>query len=342
MQLRTLFTFAATTAFLACGGQPDGPAVTPEPIERSAVTALGRLEPGLGVIDIGAPLGERVRRLQVAEGETITKGTILAVLESFDERQTEVDMRRAQAEEARNRLQRSREVGPLAVAAREATTRRLEADLDLATSDLRRTRELVTEEVVPERDLEFQEAVEAQARAALDEARTVLEREQRERRLAIAEAAAALATAEAAQARAEASLAQSEIRAPVDGEVLDLLVLEGESTDNSAILRLGEIRRMVAVAEVYETDVRFVREGQRAIITSPALAGDLRGTVSQISDLVHKNDVLGIDPGADTDSRVIEARILLDQPELAARFVHLQVDVTIEISDHDSGIDQGS
>lgn len=308
---------------------------------RVTVTALGRLEPGLGVIDVGAPPGERVRHLRVDEGQTVQDGDVLAVLESFDERRTDVLVRRALAAEARHRLRRAREVEPLAVAGREATVRRLEADLTLAESDLARTRALVASGVIPEREQAFQEAVEAQARAALDEARTLLEREGRERALGTLEARAALESAEADLARAEATLEQSQIRAPVDGEVLDLLVLEGESTDRGAILRLGEIRRMYAVAEVYETDARFVRQGQRATVTSPALGETLSGRVDRISDLVNKNDVLGIDPAADTDARVLEARILLDQPETAARFVHLQVDVTIETGDA-SAADGGS
>ncbi len=330
MKARSLGAIFGMLSLLACGSQSDQPIPEPTSEARSTVTALGRLEPGLGVVDVGAPPGERVRHLRVTEGQLITAGDIVAVLESFEERRTEVEVRRALTAEARHRLRRARDVEPLAVEARAATTRRLEADLNLAISDLRRTRDLVASGVIPEREQEFQEAVEAQARAALDEARTLLERERRERALAIAETRAALDTAEATLTRSEATLAQSEIRAPASGEVLDLLVLEGESTDSSAILRLGEIQQMYAVAEVYETDARFVREGQRATVTSPALAETLTGRVARISDLVHKNDVLGIDPAADTDARVLEARILLDHPEVAARFVHLQVDITIE------------
>ncbi len=333
---RNLLAILGLIGFIGCRAEPTSTINNSAAVDRSQVTALGRLEPGLGVIDVGSPPGERVRRLEVTEGEAVSAGQVLAILESFDERRTDVEVRRALAVEARNRLTRAREVGPLAIAAREATVRRIAADLALATSDLRRTRELVASEVSPERDQEFREAAVAQAKASLDEARTVLERENREHELTITEAEAAVATAEAELARAEASLAQSEIRSPADGEVLDLLVLAGESTDGSAILRLGESQKMYAIAEVYETDARFVRPGQRATITSPALADALTGTVARVSDLVHKNDVLGIDPAADTDSRVFEARILLDNPEVAAHFVHLQVDIAITVGENAS------
>lgn len=320
---------------VACSDTSDVAAerTTRDPADRSVVTALGRLEPGWGVIDVGAPAGGRIRELRVVEGDEVAAGDVLAVLESFDELRAQVAVRRAGVAEAKQGLRRAREVGPVAVAAREATVRRLEADLRLAESDLGRTRRLVADEVVPERDSEFQGAVEAQARAALDEARSALERERREQRLAVAEADAAVATAEALLERDVASFEQTEIRAPVAGNILDVYVFAGEATSEGPILRLGEVRAMYAVAELYETDARFVRPGQKAVVESRALPKALQGTVEQRSRIVRRNDVLDIDPTSDTDTRVIEARILLDDSEVAADFVHLQVDVEIDVGD---------
>ena len=323
----------AGLALSGCGprsqGQPTASSST-SAAERSAVAALGRLEPGWGVVDVGAPAGDRIRELQVEAGAEVAAGDVLAVLHSHDERAAQVEVRQAQVDEARQRLERARLVGPLAVEARQATVRRLEADLQLAESDLGRTQRLVSDQVVPVRESDFQGSVEAQARAALDEARAALEEERRSRRLASAEAAAALASAEALLARARATLAQSVLRAPVGGTVLEVEVFAGESTGNGPVLRLGETSTMFAVAEVYETDARFVREGQRAVIASPALPKELNGWVVWRSRLVHKNDVLGIDPAADTDTRVMEVRIRIDETGIAADFVHLQVDVEID------------
>jgi HlyD family secretion protein len=63
---------------------------------------------------------------------------------------------------------------------------------------------------------------------------------------------------------------------------------------------------MYAVAEVYETDIAKVRNGQRATVTSAVFAGTLQGTVAQISKQIGKKDVLNTDPAADTDARAIE------------------------------------
>ena len=84
------------------------------------------------------------------------------------------------------------------------------------------------------------------------------------------------------------------------------------------------------VAEVYETSARHVQIGQRATISSPALGRRLNGKVEQIGQRIFKNDIYGIDPKADSDSRVVEVRIRLDDSELAGRFTWLQVDVSIE------------
>jgi HlyD family secretion protein len=100
-----------------------------------------------------------------------------------------------------------------------------------------------------------------------------------------------------------------------------------------SILKLGDTERMFVTAEVYETDARRVSPGQSAVVTSKAFAPGQRvtGTVKSISALVHKKDVLSIDPAADADARVLEARNQLSESALAARYNHMQVDVTIDV-----------
>ena len=46
--------------------------------------------------------------------------------------------------------------------------------------------------------------------------------------------------------------------------------------------------------------------------------------------MIYKNDVLSVDPTADTDTRIVEVRVRLDSALPATRFVHLQVDVVIQ------------
>jgi HlyD family secretion protein len=90
---------------------------------------------------------------------------------------------------------------------------------------------------------------------------------------------------------------------------------------------------MYAVAEVYETDIAKVRNGQRATVSSPVFAGTLEGTVARIGKQIGKKDVLNTDPAADTDARVVEVRIRLapESSKKVAALTNLQVEVKINI-----------
>jgi HlyD family secretion protein len=132
---------------------------------------------------------------------------------------------------------------------------------------------------------------------------------------------------------AEARLARTVVRAPSAGEVLKILTHAGETVGRYPILRMGDTAAMFVVAEIYETDAALVRPGQRATVTSKAFPGQsIGGRVERVSSLIYKKDVLDVDPTTDTDARVIEARIRLDDSRVAARFNQLQVDVSIAVA----------
>jgi HlyD family secretion protein len=73
-----------------------------------------------------------------------------------------------------------------------------------------------------------------------------------------------------------------------------------------------------------------VRVGQRAGVSSPAFGRALAGSVERIGLRIGRLDVLGTDPVADTDARVVEVEVRLDEPEPAARLTNLRVDVLFE------------
>ncbi len=127
-----------------------------------------------------------------------------------------------------------------------------------------------------------------------------------------AEAELASSIAAARQVRADLELAY--IRAPIAGEVFKIYTRPGEATNSKGIIELGQNDRMVAVAEIYESDIGKIRMGQIAEIKSEtgAFAGTIRGTVSQIGLQIAKKDVLSTDPAADADSRVVEVKLVLD------------------------------
>jgi HlyD family secretion protein len=136
--------------------------------------------------------------------------------------------------------------------------------------------------------------------------------------------------AKARLAGARAELALSEVMAPTAGRVLAIHAHDGERVGADGILELGQTDEMYAVAEVYETDIGRVREGQVASITSAALASPLTGVVERIGLMVAKMDVLGTDPVAKTDARVIEVDIRLDEGQDVSKLTYLQVTVEIK------------
>lgn len=181
----------------------------------------------------------------------------------------------------------------------------------------------------------------SQARVA--EAEAVLERAEQEATRSgklRAGAAASIAKQEDAEmavkiARAGLEVARAEldrslVRAPFAGQVLAVHARAGERIGPDGLLELGRTDEMFVVAEVYETDVHKVAAGQRAIMTSPALPEPLTGQVDQVGLRIGKMDVLGTDPVAKTDARVVEVEIRLDDPAAAARLTNLQVKVKIQ------------
>ncbi|HZO09710.1 MAG TPA: efflux RND transporter periplasmic adaptor subunit, partial [Myxococcota bacterium] len=139
-----------------------------------------------------------------------------------------------------------------------------------------------------------------------------------------------VAVARAQLARARAELERSRITAPVAGLVLDVHARPRERIGPDGILELARVDRMYAIAEVYETDIGRVRKGQRARVTSPALAAPLGGEVEWVRPKVEKQDEIGTDPAARKDARVVEVKVRLDDADAAAAFTNLQVEVEIE------------
>lgn len=281
--------------------------------EPQGVSALGRLEPENGIIRVSASstpeaiLGAILVELRVKEGDDVQAGQLLAVTDtaavmvalakeaqaSLDFAEREVDTARSQATEACVRAD---------VAAREAE---------------RRTR-LLAQGVAGEEEAESARG-EAEARKASCASATT----------AVRSAETAVEVARARLARVQAEAQRSYIRAPFSGRVLEIIVHPGELIGERGILELGRVDRMYAIAEVYETDIRHVKIGQRATISSPALDRELTGTVQAIRQKVAKQDEIGTDPAARKDARIIEVPILLDDAESAAGLTNLQVDVVI-------------
>jgi HlyD family secretion protein len=342
---------------------PQGDATAVAATNRLAVAALGRLEPEGEVIDVGAPAGDRLGRLLVVEGQPVQTGEVLGYLETYAERRAEKEWIASQLHEARTRLEAEtahgealigeadlaikqvEEVQLLDIQAQEAKVRVLEEELSNANRELNRIKALRGTGAASPQETDSKSTAVNRAKDELLSARAVRDRLKVARDINLLQARAQLLTARANLAKVKstipvASLAKNLVlaenresltvlRAPRPGRVLRLLTRPGEATGSKPILRLGHTGQMMVVAEVYETDVRHIRLGQKAEVQSSALATPLTGTVAHVGWLIYKNDVLHIDPTANTDARIVEVRIRLDQSEPAERLTNMQVNVRI-------------
>jgi HlyD family secretion protein len=232
-----------------------------------AVSALGRLEPQDGIRHVSGPSLQSVvvRDLLVDRGDRVTKGQLLAVLDTAELQAAVVKEREAELANARREYDRS-----------------LELSRSQVESDSRR-----------------------------DEWRTKV------------------AVLEAQRDRAECERKLTEVRAPIDGQVLDVHTRSGEKVGPNGILDLGATQAMFAIAEVYETDIARVAVGQRAQVSSPVFASTIGGVVERIRPKIQKQDALGTDPAARKDARVVEVEIRLDQSAPVAGLTLVQVEVLI-------------
>jgi ABC exporter DevB family membrane fusion protein len=253
--------------------------------------------------------------------------------------------------------------------ARKATIERIRAELINAQTDCRRYQTLYLDGAVPEQERDrfclqaetiaksLQEAeanlnrIERtmkqriqEAKANLDRTRTTLAQEIKANQAALEAVAevrpvdvqvaeAQLISDQALVKRARAELNLAYVKAPKSGQILKIRTWPGEVVGNEGIVDLGETGEMYVRAEVYETDIQRVRVGQTATIRSDGLAGELTGVVSEIGLQVGRQNVLGTDPVADADARVVEVKIRLT-PESSTQVSGLSnLEVTVVIED---------
>jgi len=366
--------YAAGTGYFAAAREPLAGVQAKQP---PSIAALGRIEPGSEIINLGADLSpDRLELLFVARGDVVEKGQVLGYLGAYAEQVAQRDMYHAQLEEARLRLKteielnRSRiesaetrqkqilEVSPLRIAAQEATITSLEAKLANDKDILASQSQLYSRGVSSRRLQEDQHAMVLQGEANLKSARArlaeltqqftidkidaevqiKLARDQLER----SKAEFPVASLESQVAWAEARIQRLRITAPIAGRILNIKVKPGEIVGSGPILTMGDISKMRAVAEVYETDIGQVKLGQAAVVSSRALPRPMTGRVVRIGNMVFKNDVLNVDPAARADARVVEVWIELDDPAPAAQLTNLTVNVLIKSGDADPAVAQSS
>ena len=324
---------------------PAAPQIHPAPV---TVTALARLEPEGAIIDVGVPAGTRVDRFEagIHESARVRRGDVLAYLDTYAEAAAARDHAASELEEARLRIRRAEQTLPLGIEAQNAERRRAEAELERLRADLQRADQLRAGGAILQNQYDATAAAVREAEESVRRNEALLAQLEEDRDLQLQGSRAAIRSTQAGPVRgelsarvqtlthaltlAEARLELTRVRAPSSGEILQIVTRPGEAIHGQPLLRMGDTDVMVAIADVYETDVQFVRVGQPATVKSAAFTQTVTGVVQRIGRLIQPSNVIGIDPTAAADKRVIEVRIRLDSSTTASRLNGHQVDVAID------------
>jgi len=253
--------------------------------------------------------------------------------------------------------------------AQEASIKKLEAELKNAEAEYQRYQQLYSQGAVSNSLYDSKGLTVETAKQQVDEAKAVLNRINTTASKQLAEAKAALARTNATGSKqvseakatltsiaeirpvdvaaaktevenaiatlkhAQTELAGAYIKAPMAGQIIKIHTRVGEKISASGIADLAQTNQMMAIAEVYQTDIGKVKLGQQAVISSQAFVGELRGTVAQIGLQVNRQNVFSNQPGENLDSRVVEVKISLnpEDSKRVAGFTNLQVQTAIEI-----------
>lgn len=261
---------------------------------EAIVSASGKINPKRSV-NISADTMGRVTELAVQEGQIVKRGQFLM---QIDPRNLESAYQRSQASlaAAESQLEQTRTL-----------VRTAEENLALARENLRRQRDLWTEQLT--------------TKEALDRAETevrVRETELSERRQQVSTQDQRIRQERAVLASARYDLSKVRIESPIDGIVTRRNIEEGETVvigtmnnPGTVLLTIADMSIIEAEVEVDETDIPTIQIGQPAKITVDAIRDHtFAGTVSEIGNSPIQTTSTG-QQGQATNFKVV---VTLDEP----------------------------
>lgn len=281
--------------------------------------APGTIEPADEAMNLITQSAGVVKEILVKEGDQVVAGQVLVRLHDEVEAAI-VAGARADVEAARAQLAK------VLRGARIEDVRDGEALAEAARLSAEQSRREATRvAALQARDAASQdEADAAEAKAQVD-ARTAAAAEARFRALAngsrredVALARAQLEQAEARLAQAQAQLDRLVLRAPIAGEILDVLVRPGELVNPlqpqaGAALIMGDTTRVRARLQIDERDVARVKVGQRGWVTAAAYGAQrFPGHVVEVNRRMGQKTLVTSDPGEKLDVQVLDVILELD------------------------------
>lgn len=306
-----------------------------------SVVALGRLAPEGKVITISPPFGAgdaRIDAIQVKVGSQVERGETIALLDNLASLESALASAEANVALQKTALEQTRmTVGASLDEAKAAYASAIDGQ-QLALQEAERLKSLRKQGAVAQAELD--QAITAYSQAQMDVAKaeaTVkrFDSQAVEKQPDVAVAARRVDTAIADLNRAKRDMARGIVTAPVSGTILDIHARPGEKPGVEGILDIGNVQRMTAELEVYQSEISFVAIGQQVELSADALTKSLTGMVSEIGFSVEPQTTIADDPAANTDARVIKVTVNLDEDssKRASRLTNLEVTGRIAVED---------
>ncbi len=274
--LIVLFTIFAVLTLTACGADNAEITSTPEPVTKSGVIAEGRLLP-LNSLDQSFTLAGKVAEEHVADGDEVEAGGVLASLEVSPEAALALARAREEvlaAEQALEALQASADLNlaqaELSVINPHQAYETAQAAFDVNKSD----------ENKAGRDLASAQVTLAQELLTRIESRNGIDPD------ALAAVEARLASAQAGLESELALVAAHELKASLDGTVIDQSLQPGQMVGAGVpVMVIADLSaRVVHTDNLSETQIAMVEVGDAAEVVLDALPGlKLSGEVTHIN-----------------------------------------------------------
>lgn len=296
------------------------------------VSAPGEIEPKTKV-EISAKVSARVVELPYEEGDRVTCGNPDAdppvppsVLVRLDSKDLESQLLSAQANRAAQAAQM--EVELARIASQKASLDGTAATLEQAQRDLERQKELLKSQDISQSTFD-------QTKLKVDELTAQYEASQHTLQAAELNLQVLKHNLEAADARidqAKEALSYTTITSPIDGiitrinaEVGELVMTGTMNNPGTVVMEVGDLSKMLVVAQVDESDVGKLKVGQTAQVHIQAWPDKVfPGTVQTIA-LSHER--------GDQGSKYYKTEISLTEPGEQI-FTGMTADVDIEVANH--------
>jgi HlyD family secretion protein len=285
-------------------------------VQAHDIVARGHIEPQGRVRAVHGPAeGGVVSELLVDQGQLVTKGQVLAVLDGYDIRTAELEMAERSlrlAEVIRQQTRAGAKHAELAaqrnvLAAKQAKQARVDREWERRQALF--VHGFISQQALDALNSDRSEALNEAAQAA-NQLKALTETRDVDDQVAVAKAEVERAAVE----RAHAQLERLMVRAPVAGTVLSIQARPGELIGADGVLRLAALDKIQVVAEVSEDQAGELREGDVAVIEGQVLDKPATGKVTRIGKEVFRQKRPASDVLVGRDAKIVEVDVSPERP----------------------------